>query len=358
MAAALSLSFFVTDGLACKCAGRPVWMKVSESDVVFIGKVLSVRSVENETTGDEHTRQARFQVETCFKGDKQSEIIVGTSLTTCGIWFGVGERYLVFARAVGKENRFFTGVCSGTDEVKDSAAEIAFLKFQASRKTGTFVTGHIARHLEDLSKGEVEHGSFGNVKVALQDGERKFESRADASGKFWFEGIPAGKYKVTLDPMPDKTRLEFFPQFVRRKYRRIPEVLVVSGQGGLSLEVNIRRAYGQITGRIIRPEGASIRPGELELVLADRNVPLRLKAWRRTARIDPDGNFRFERVPAGTFVIGFRKANPSNQDDPFLPQYFLPGTTDIKAATVIRFEEGATVTGLELRLPVPESAPK
>lgn len=333
-------------------------MKVSESDVVFIGKVLSVRSVENETTGDVHTRQARFQVEACFKGDKKSEFIVGTSLSTCGIRFGVGERYLVFARAVGKENRFFTGVCSGTHEVSESAAEIAFLKFQASRKTGTFVMGQVSRDLEDLSKGEVEHGSFGNVKVVLQNGERKFESRADANGRFWFEGVPAGNYKVSLDPMPDKTRLEFFTRHIRRDYQKTPGRLVVSGQVGLSLEVNVRRAYGQITGRIIRPEGANIRPGELELVLADRNVPMPLKLWHRTARIDPDGNFRFERVPAGTFVIGFRKINPFNQDDPFLPQYFLPGTTDIKAATVIRFEEGATVTGLELRLPVPESAPK
>ncbi len=355
MAVVLSLSFFVTDALACRCAARPVWMKVSESDLVFIGKVVSV---ENRAEGDGHARSARLQVETCFKGEKKREFLIGTSLTTCGIRFRVGDRYLVFARAVGKGSRFYTGVCSGTHEVKDSAPEIAFLKFQAAQKTGTFVMGYVSRHTEDLSKGEVEHGPLGNVNVALQDGDRIFKSRADANGRFWFEGVPAGNYQVTIDPMPDKTRLEFFPRFTPRRSRNPAGALVVSGRGGLSFDINVRRAYGQITGRILRPEGAQVRPGELELVLADRNVPRLLKGWRRVAKVDPDGNFRFERVPAGTFVIGFRKIIPFNEEDPFLPQYFLPGTTDLKAATVIRFEEGATVTGLEIRLPVPESDPK
>jgi hypothetical protein len=247
MAAVLSLSLFVADSLACSCARIPVWMQFSTSDLVFVGKVVAV---ENGKGGDSLNRNTRFQVETCFKGEKEKEFLIGSSWGTCGIRFAVGERYLVFAHVDAKENRFFTGLCSGTDEVKDSAAEIAFLKFQASKKTGTFIVGDVSRDLVDLRNGAVEGGPLGNVTVVLHDGERKFESRTDANGKFRFEGIPAGNYEVTIDPMPDKTRLEFFTRPYSRDFQKAPRTLVVSGKGGLMLEVRIRRAYGQLLGNL------------------------------------------------------------------------------------------------------------
>lgn len=103
----------------------------------------------------------------------------------------------------------------------------------------------------DLRNGENEGGPLGNVKVVIQDGERKFESRTDANGKFRFEGIPAGHYEVTIDPMPDKTRLEFFTHPYSRDFQNAPRTLVVSGQGGLFLRVEIKRAYGQLLGNIV-----------------------------------------------------------------------------------------------------------
>jgi hypothetical protein len=93
------IAYIPSSANACSCAQPPsVKSELSSSDVVFSGKVISVR--EKRSLNGYLTKQAIFEVSQTWKGVKQSQIMITTGQGggDCGINFIEGEDYLVYSR--------------------------------------------------------------------------------------------------------------------------------------------------------------------------------------------------------------------------------------------------------------------
>lgn len=89
---------------ACDCTGRaPAKQILESSDVVFLGKVISITDSAPPTRAEDHVpftgRAVLFEVITIWKGKPKAQIIVHTASDgiSCGVPFTVGETRVVFA---------------------------------------------------------------------------------------------------------------------------------------------------------------------------------------------------------------------------------------------------------------------
>jgi hypothetical protein len=75
--------------LACDCVDLSETESFVDSDVVFIGEVISVDRSASITT---------FKVQRWFKGTKTNKVVVYDLGTNCNAWFHPESTYLVFAK--------------------------------------------------------------------------------------------------------------------------------------------------------------------------------------------------------------------------------------------------------------------
>jgi hypothetical protein len=99
---------------ACECAKSSTLDKYKSAAVVFVGKVVEVKTVKivkNEFNG---STQTTFQVIEMLKGKMRKQIGVTAcfGFDCCLDKFKIGETVLVYAN--GEKGKYGTGICSGT----------------------------------------------------------------------------------------------------------------------------------------------------------------------------------------------------------------------------------------------------
>jgi hypothetical protein len=121
----------------------------------------------------------------------------------CGIPFQKGETYLVYATDDEETNRLQTNVCQRTARVSDAGEDLAYLYFlknggaQSLRLEG-FVTSEIDQLHQDpfhYSAGIKSPVSDVVVELSFAGGVRY--TQPDPSGRFVFDGLAAGNYRVS-----------------------------------------------------------------------------------------------------------------------------------------------------------------
>jgi hypothetical protein len=112
---------------ACQCMppGSPA-EALQEADTVFVGKELTDRSDESEPF---MTDSVVFEVSRVWKGISQSQIIVRTGQGggDCGLIFGWGGEYLVYAVRQGSKNELYTNICSRTARLENASDDLKVL---------------------------------------------------------------------------------------------------------------------------------------------------------------------------------------------------------------------------------------
>ena len=109
------------DSFGLSCAAPKITESFEESDVVFVGKVVSKEYLEPT---NEHTLVAEslFSVKESFKGIFQDDVTVSSDEKFWGIHFTVGEEYLVFADYTGPELQ--SQLCGPTNLAEFSDVEL------------------------------------------------------------------------------------------------------------------------------------------------------------------------------------------------------------------------------------------
>jgi hypothetical protein len=98
---------------ACTCLARDRLALIEASEVVFVGRTLSVRSDQAAAPA---TLRGTFDVASVYKGSIGRRVAVRTAAdpASCGTPFVAGRRYAVFA---GREaGSLVTDVCRGTTQ--------------------------------------------------------------------------------------------------------------------------------------------------------------------------------------------------------------------------------------------------
>lgn len=159
-------------------------------------------------------RVARFLVKTRYKRsdgddnkDKKDEeppafLDIWTGSGDCGIDFQAGETYLVYAIEDEDSGRLETSVCMRTRRLSEEKGDLAYLFFlQNEAKESTRLEGFVSTSFSDQSlpryEDSVSAPSAGSI-VELDSGTSVRYTQSDREGRFYFDGLKAGDYRLSL----------------------------------------------------------------------------------------------------------------------------------------------------------------
>jgi len=155
-------------------------------------------------------KQIRFHVKSWFKQEEESTestLEVWTPFGDCGYDFQIGETYLVYADEDEETAVLSTGVCTRTTRLSDTGDDLAYLFFlkndpaNSSRLEGFTTTNELYQtDYDKLHDPEKVKRPVAGVMIALESASgRRFVKSSD-SGRFVFDGLAAGDYKLTVFP--------------------------------------------------------------------------------------------------------------------------------------------------------------
>lgn len=197
----------------------------------------------------------------------------------------------------------------------------------------------------------VEHGTKQPVArvlvtIMMTDGSRREKACiTDASGRFRFDDVPAGKYILNAE------RPGGLPQPFHGSDQFVTGIAV--GPGRDSRHIVFELSTGaSISGTVTDDEGEPVRQAQVYLLrkgVFDGRAQLRL---RRSKAASASGRFRFDRLPAGTYLVAVSARPwysmslplaPDPQLDLAYPVTYYSNTTDPASATPIALPEGSSI---------------
>jgi hypothetical protein len=122
----------------------------------------------------------------------------------CGFDFQPGETYLVFANSEESTDYIFTGSCTRTRRLSEAGEDLAYLFFykndpkQSARLVG-FATSE-ARSQSDFDPShepENIRSPVPDALIELRSDDLVRYTQSDKSGRFLFDGLPKGDYRVS-----------------------------------------------------------------------------------------------------------------------------------------------------------------
>jgi protocatechuate 3,4-dioxygenase beta subunit len=206
-------------------------------------------------------------------------------------------------------------------------------------------------------KGEPARG----VTVILQ-GQNPGESnspraRTDESGRFYFTGLPAGKYSISaLTPgyvSPDE------PSFPGLRGRTLN---LTEGDRVENIDLEINRG-GVIAGRITDSQGRPVVEEKVKLFKLNPSNLSGENFYRgvnyEMYQTDDRGHYRIYGLPEGRYTVSvghaesFGSANIISTRD-FYPRVFYPKATSFSEAKMIEVSEGSEAANIDITVPDPK----
>jgi Carboxypeptidase regulatory-like domain len=165
--------------------------------------------------------RVRFHVQTLFKyedddddrqpkakgwddDDETTTLDVWNPFVDCGVDFQPGETYLVYANTEEGSDYIFTGSCTRTRRLSDAGDDLAYLFFyknggkQSARLEGFTTTD--AKSQSDFDPlhetGKIK-APVPNAQLELRSDDLARYAQSDGKGKFLFDGLPAGDYRIS-----------------------------------------------------------------------------------------------------------------------------------------------------------------
>jgi hypothetical protein len=155
-----------------------------------VGKNDSVKTAAAENDKDEKGDEDFFEVETAF-GE-------------CGYDFQEGETYLVYADSDEDSNVLSTSSCSRTRKLSDAGEDLTYLFVykdnpeESARLEGFTTTDEYYQlGFDHMHDPETTKASVAGVIVELQSDRLTRYAESDANGRFVFDGLRGGEYKVS-----------------------------------------------------------------------------------------------------------------------------------------------------------------
>lgn len=152
-------------------------------------------------------RVARFRVGTLYKhGDDDDDtpefIDIWTGSGDCGVDFQPGETYLVYAIEDEASGKLETSVCMRTRRLSEERGDLGYLYFfRNAKKQSSRLEGFVSTSFDDQNVPRYENSvSFPAAEALLEldtgAGARYVQS--DRDGRFVFDGLKAGDYRLSL----------------------------------------------------------------------------------------------------------------------------------------------------------------
>jgi carboxypeptidase family protein len=324
---------------ACTCGGTGAPCEsFGMASAVFAGRVIGDQVKEmpkklDRTDIDWTPRAVKFSVEQAFSGvvGTEVEVFTGRGGGDCGYGFEMGQRYLVYAYSY--KDKLTTSICTRTQLFSRATEDLAFLGTLSSARPGVTIYGAISRP-EERKDDPFSPG----ISIKIEGESQRKEVRPDAEGRYRVSGLPAGKYKVTLQ-LPDTLTT----------YQNEEEITVTDrGCAELGWYINDN---GRVNGRVVNADGEPVARILVSLVESDAANPNENQV--KIDRTDDDGNFKFSAVPRGRYLIAVNHTRFPEPNDPTrsYPPSFYPGVIDKEQAQAITVGAGEKLNDLVVRVP-------
>ena len=330
---------------ACSCMESALPCGSLAGSTVFIGTVQArLNATPERASGypDSPSYSFEFAVVEALAGVTNAKVTVRTAQDegACGYAFEVGESYLVYASPVA--GGYATGLCSRTRRLADARDDLILLRHAAKGQTISRVFGRVVRHEMQLDGEFPDTKAVGpeiGVPVVAKQGDLSVETTTDNDGRFVFEDLPPGQYQI--EPRWPRGMKSMFP----------PKLVTVKRCGAGDIHfwaVTDAPLRGIVRGPDGAPEGKSLI---VTAISFDPNDPAGARAADRStfAFTDANGEYAFDGLPAGRYLVGVNPFDPPLPQSPY-PAIYHPGVSDMARAVPVVVSAGQQIR-IDLRLP-------
>jgi hypothetical protein len=318
---AVSGGFAPAEDCTCAPVGPPCQAFWS-ADAVFDATVLTIEKNEQHTyisiSGEPvpafgGNLAVTLEIHRPWKGitGKHVQVLTYDDAGACGFRFETGERYLVFASRSRADSRWLVTSCGATTRYVGMGETAAFLASLEQPATGGRIFGSVrlpAPWLDGSSGGDRPL----DVPVRLL-GPGGSSTTTARGGRYEFAGLPPGHYEVQSVPPPGH----------RAGWARAE---IVNAHACAQADLRITPS-GTLSGRIVDASGHGVRAVTLQITgerFLDPTVSYFPTVYART---DDLGNFAFEGLTAGRYVLGVNLGGIPGRSNPY-PSMVYPGAQE------------------------------
>jgi protocatechuate 3,4-dioxygenase beta subunit len=206
-----------------------------------------------------------------------------------------------------------------------------------------------------------------DVMVTLESADGGIlKTITDQTGRYRFEGIGPGGYRVTAAlsgyaQEPERAQGMSFP-LRPGEVRQLPEGYRVSGgvvwlgmteeQTRNDLNIKLSRA-GALAGRVLKADGQPVKDAAVSALLMTDDSSFRYNAQSQ-ARTNERGEYRINDLLPGLYRVSTSWFDPERAKARAGQRsvlVFFPGTNAIDEAMSLRVEPGGAISNLDIRLP-------
>jgi hypothetical protein len=371
LAFALFALILADDAFACSCVAKPtIPMEMEYSKVVVTGRIDSVHKLREPQR--EHDREAYLSATLVVDKVYSGNVKVGDKLllaqgggADCSLTWddkSVGTKWLFY---LGKpsfdgyryleepvsENEqvpmYRTNVCGRSTPVDFAASDLAYLNNLAKLKDKTRISGEL--YYDDPGEHSVE-----GIEVRITGKNVRFKTKYKKGGFFEIYDVPPGEYLLELLP-PQGWKAgnhwrhhrdieEYSPDTLAKlkKNQRLIRVLA-----GSHTDIDLALAPDTlISGRVLSPTGKAMSKVCVSAVLSQGGRD----EERATLCTDEKGEFRFEVLTPGNYLLTANSGGKMDDEQPFGKLYY-PGVDSRENAGVIAVEAGRYNLGVDLQIP-------
>lgn len=331
---------------ACMCKpNETVDIEYKRTPNVATLKLQRVELLDKKSAGGGNIWHSTFIVEKAFKGNLQfdDKLTFKNEYSSCGWAFSedsIGTKYLFYlTEKPDKENIWTVSPCSRSGSLKQTAADLLFLENMQKVKDKTRLSGSVTQFIREMTgQGMIETLNYlAGRKVLIVGSGKHIELKTDKNGVYEIYDLPSGKYKITLEKINGYS-------FTNDNSNTVEVEIKNKSHSEVNNSFSINNV---IRGKLYDGYGKPLKDIHLELIPANGDFPLFHIAETYT---DERGNFEFEDIPIGTFLIVFNKEGGIGFDSNF-ETFYYPGTRKREEASEINISAGTMFDNLFLKTP-------
>ena len=191
-----------------------------------------------------------------------------------------------------------------------------------------------------------------NVTLTLEGTPRRWATaRTDSSGRFTFEGLPAGKYDLSASKGNEGRAIHGASSL-----RELGDLITLADGESLGV-IKLRLIHpASISGHVYDSDGEPVAEVNVHLLRQGRNLGTPVLLNYRGGTTDDRGEYRISEIDPGRYYLRASASSPGqfggfgvDPQEKLVEQYYR-GVREAKGATAVHVRGGESLTGLDFHL--------